>query len=141
MMQESMFRDFAALNTKPSVLLLDRGVMDQKVFTSSDKIWQSALTRSNVTEKELLDRYDLVMHLGTCAKVGDYEWGPDSNNPGRYHSPEEAARLDKTCEEVYQNHKQLRLVPHCGKFEDKVEQVMKYLEDALAVDGLSGKRQ
>merc|ERR1719162_760585 len=105
MMQESMFRDFAALNTKPSVLLLDRGVMDQKVFTSSDKIWQSALNRSNVTEKELLDRYDLVMHLGTCAKVGDYEWGPDSNNPGRYHSPEEAAKMDKTCEAAYHEHK------------------------------------
>jgi len=33
------------------------------------------------------------------------------------------------------------MVPHCGKFEDKVEQVLKYLEDALDVDGLAGKRQ
>jgi len=39
MMQESMFKDFAALNSKPSVLLFDRAVMDQKVFTSSEKIW------------------------------------------------------------------------------------------------------
>jgi len=61
-----------------------------------------------------------VMHLSTCAKVGEYEWGPGSNNPGRYHTPEEAATLDKTCEDVYNGHKQLRMVPHCPKFEDKL---------------------
>eukprot|EP00933_Yihiella_yeosuensis_P043132 TRINITY_DN37876_c0_g1_i2.p1 TRINITY_DN37876_c0_g1~~TRINITY_DN37876_c0_g1_i2.p1 ORF type:complete len:487 (+),score=72.78 TRINITY_DN37876_c0_g1_i2:108-1463(+) len=139
-MQEDLFKDYAALNSKPSVLLLDRGCLDQKVFVSSEDVWTSALTSCAVTEKELLDRYDMVMHLATCAKVGEYEWGPGSNNPGRYHTPEEAAKLDKTCEEAYRNHKQLRMVPHCPKFEDKVEQVMGYLEDALGVDGLQGKR-
>merc|ERR1712232_99576 len=37
--------------------------------------------------------------------------------------------------------KQLRMVPHFKQFQDKVDQVMKYLEDALGVDGLAGKRQ
>lgn len=139
--QENMFHDFASLNSKPAVLLLDRAVMDQKVFVSSDKIWESALKDSSVTEEQLLARYDLVMHLGTCAKGGDYQWGPGSNNPGRYHNPEEAAKLDDTCAQVYDKHKQFRMVPHCGKFEDKVEHVMKYLEEALGQDGLAGKRQ
>jgi len=141
MMQEDMFRDFASLNTKTSVLLLDRATLDQKVFTSDEKIWQAALRRSSVNEQQLLERYDMVMHLGTCAKVGEYEWGPGSNNPGRYHSPDEAARVDKILEGVYKGHKQLRMVPHCKLFEDKVEMVMEYLQDALHVDGLAGKRQ
>jgi len=139
-MQEDMFQEFASLNTKPSVLLLDRAALDQKAHTSED-IWQAALRKNNVTERQLLDRYDLVVHLGTCAKVGDYEWGPGSNNPGRYHSPEEAAKLDSVCEGAYHGHRQFRMVPHFPKFHDKVEQVMKYLEDALGVDGLAGKRQ
>lgn len=141
MMQEDMFKEYGALNSKPCVLICDRAVLDQKVFCSSNEVWESALRKNNVTERQLLDRYDMVMHLATCAKVGDYEWGPGSNNPGRYHSPEEAAKLDKTCEEVYHGHRQLRVVPHADKFQDKVEQVMKYLEDALAVDGLAGKRK
>jgi len=141
MLQEDMFRDFASLNTKTSVLLLDRATLDQKVFTSEEKIWRAALGRSNVTEQQLLERYDMVVHLGTCAKVGEYEWGPGSNNPGRYHSPDEAARVDKVLEGVYKGHKQLRMVPHCKLFEDKVEIVMEYLQDALHVDGLAGKRQ
>jgi hypothetical protein len=136
-----MFREFAALNDKPSVLLLDRAVMDQKVFASSLDIWESVLRENSTTEEEILKSYDAVVHLGTCAQVGNYEWGPGSNNPGRYHSPEEAATLDATCERVYQNHKQFRKVPHCSSFEEKVEQVMKYLEDALGVDGLAGRRQ
>merc|ERR1719223_593239 len=88
-----------------------------------------------------MDRYDLVVHLSTCAKVGEYQWGPGSNNPGRYHSPEEAAKLDQVSENAYRDHKQFRLVPHFPKFQDKVNQVMKYLEDALGVDGLAGKRE
>eukprot|EP00929_Paragymnodinium_shiwhaense_P112479 TRINITY_DN80737_c0_g1_i1.p1 TRINITY_DN80737_c0_g1~~TRINITY_DN80737_c0_g1_i1.p1 ORF type:complete len:444 (+),score=104.13 TRINITY_DN80737_c0_g1_i1:71-1402(+) len=140
-MQENMFHEYAALNRKQAVLLMDRGVMDQKVFCSSDKIWSSALSKNNVTEEQLLSRYDMVMHLGTCAKKGEYEWGPGSNNPGRYHSPDEAAKTDDRCKEVYEKHRQLRIVPHSQSFEDKVEQVMKYLEDALGVDGLAGKRQ
>jgi len=140
MMQEDMFKEYGALNSKPCVLIYDRAVIDQKVFTSPE-IWEAALRKNNVTERQLLDRYDMVVHLATCAKVGDYEWGPGSNNPGRYHSPEEAAKLDKTCEDVYREHRQLRMVPHCDSFQDKVEGVMKYLEDALGVDGLAGKRK
>jgi len=136
-----MFCEYAALNSKPSVLLLDRAVVDQKVFSSSEDVWESALSKNNVTMRQLLDRYDMVMHLGTCALRGEYEWGPGSNNPGRYHNPEEAAKLDKVCEEVYRDHKQLRMVPHAKTFQDKVDQVMRYLEDALGVDGLAGQRQ
>jgi len=140
-MQEDMFRSFASLNDKNAVILVDRGVMDQKVFASSEKMFESALARNKLTEEQVLSRYDLVIHLGTTALVGEYQWGPGSNNPGRYHSPEEAAKCGKDCEQVYSRHKQLRLVPHFKKFEDKVETTMKYLEDALGVDGLSGKRQ
>merc|ERR1711865_120213 len=104
------------------------------------EIWQKALQKNNIEERQLLDRYDLVIHLGTCAKGGDYEWGPGSNNPGRYHSPEEAVKLDGICEGAYRGHKQFRAVPHGPSFQDKVEQVMKYLEDALGVDGLAGRR-
>lgn len=139
-MQEDMFAEFAALNSKPSVLLLDRAALDQKAHTS-EEVWQGALRKNSFTERQLLDRYDLVVHLGTCAKVGEYEWGPESNNPGRYHNEEEASKLDGVTEAAYQGHKQFRLVPHFEKFQDKVEQVMKYLEDALGVDGLAGKRR
>lgn len=141
MVQEDLFQDYAELNSKTTVLLLDRGCLDQKVFVSSDAIWQSAMKRNNVDEQQLLARYDMVMHLATCALIGNYEWGPGSNNPGRYHSPDEAARLDGIFNDVYRNHKQFRSVPHCDKFAQKVDLVMKYLEDALGVDGLVGARE
>jgi len=97
--------------------------------------------KNNITERQILDRYDMVMHLGTCAKVGEYQWGPGSNNPGRFHDPDEAVDLAKKIEEAYKGSKQLRMVPHFDRFQDKVDQVMKYLEDALGVDGLAGKRE
>merc|ERR1719277_2943805 len=50
MMQEDLFRDYAELNSKTTVLLLDRGCLDQKVFVSSDDIFQSAMDRNGVDE-------------------------------------------------------------------------------------------
>ena len=57
MMQEDMFRDYASLNSKTSVLLLDRGTLDQKVFTSSEDIWKASMKHNATSEEELQNRY------------------------------------------------------------------------------------
>eukprot|EP00929_Paragymnodinium_shiwhaense_P089987 TRINITY_DN5021_c0_g1_i1.p1 TRINITY_DN5021_c0_g1~~TRINITY_DN5021_c0_g1_i1.p1 ORF type:complete len:493 (+),score=123.44 TRINITY_DN5021_c0_g1_i1:67-1545(+) len=143
--QERAFREFAALNSKPAVLLLDRSTLDSKVFLS-DEQFEKVLdhhTKPKLAEDELLKRYDLVIHMVTCAQgnEGKYEWGPGSNNPGRYHSPEQARDQDRRCLEVYKPHPQLRVVPSLHNFEDKVDAALKYLDDALHIDGLAGKRK
>jgi hypothetical protein len=142
--QERGFHQFAALNPKPAVLLLDRSVMDCKVFISDDQ-WEKVLnhhTKPKLLEEDLLKRYDLVLHMVTCAEgnEGKYEWGPESNNPGRYHTPEQAREQDQRCLEVYRPHPQLRVVPSLTNFEDKVDAALTFLNDALHIDGLVGKR-
>jgi len=145
--QERAFHEFARLNQKPAVLLLDRSVMDCKVFVE-DAQWEKVLnhpTKPQLLEDELLRRYDLVIHMVTVADAPDggeskYEWGPNSNNPGRYHSPAQAREQDARCLQVYKPHPQLRVVPSFDKFDEKVDAVLTFLNDALAIDGLAGKR-
>merc|ERR1719231_2190331 len=123
MAQEDAFKAFAKLHpTKQSILLLDCCTLNSKVYLT-DEQWKQVLTlpgHEQLTEQQLFARYDLVIHLVSCAFEGLYEWGPGSNNPGRYHSPEQAKDTDQRCLEVFRAHPQLRVVPHCSKFEDKI---------------------
>lgn len=142
--QEEAFRDFAALHpTKPAVLLLDCCTINSKVYTS-DEQWEHVLDmpgKPKLTEEQLLNRYDLVIHMVTCALEGHYEWGPGSNNPGRYHNPDQAHEQDQRCLQVFGAHPQLRVVPHFPKFDDKIGKVVEFVNDALHVEGLAGRRK
>merc|ERR1719355_310970 len=79
--QEEAFRSFAKLHpSKPAVLLLDCCTLNSKVYVS-DEQWQQVLNypgKPVFTEEQLVNRYDLVIHMVTCALEGHYEWGPGS---------------------------------------------------------------
>jgi len=141
--QEESFKAFAKLHpTKQSILLLDCCTLNSKVYLS-DEQWKQVLAlpgHSQLTEQQLFTRYDLVIHMVSCAFEGLYEWGPGSNNPGRYHSPEEAKECDKRSLDVFANHPQVRVVPHFPDFDSKMQQVLQFLNDAFHIDGLTGRR-
>jgi hypothetical protein len=142
--QEDAFKAFGELHpTKRSVLLLDCCTLNSKVYLT-DEQWSQVLTlpgKPVFTEQMLFARYDLVLHLVSCAFEGHYDWGPGSSNPGRYHSPEEAKEHDKRSLNVFANHPQVRVVPHFTDFDGKMEKVLHFLNDALHIDGLCGKRR
>mmetsp|Transcript_93349 Transcript_93349/g.165996 ORF Transcript_93349/g.165996 Transcript_93349/m.165996 type:complete len:444 (-) Transcript_93349:14-1345(-) len=142
--QEEAFKAFAALHpSKKAVILLDCCTINSKVYVS-DEQWAKVLKLPGhvpYTEEVLFGRYDLVVHMVTCALEGHYEWGPGSNNPGRYHTPEQAKEQDIRCLEVFRNHPQLRVVPHCAEFKDKIEKVAEFVNDALQIEGLTGSRR
>lgn len=142
--QEEAFKAFASLHpTKRAVLLLDCCTLNSKVYVD-DEQWKQVLAfpdRPPTSEEALMGRYDLVVHMMTCALEGHYEWGPGSNNPGRYHTPEQAKEQDDRCLQVFSTHPQLRVVPHCSRFDDKIEKVVEFVNDALHIEGLAGKRR
>lgn len=142
--QETAFHDIAKLHpTKRPVLILDACSLSPKLYLS-DEQWQQALNLPGMpalTEEDLIARYDLVIQMTTCAHGGHYEWGPGSNNPGRYHNREQAKEHDQRSLEVFSAHPQLRVVPHFADFEDKIERVVQFVNDALHVEGLAGKRR
>eukprot|EP00928_Gymnodinium_smaydae_P095947 TRINITY_DN8356_c0_g1_i1.p1 TRINITY_DN8356_c0_g1~~TRINITY_DN8356_c0_g1_i1.p1 ORF type:complete len:502 (-),score=124.41 TRINITY_DN8356_c0_g1_i1:96-1556(-) len=144
--QEEAFKAFAALHPrKRAVLLLDCCSMNSKVYLSEEQFQQLMNLEGfpPLQEADLMARYDLVIHMKTVAysKNGGYEWGPGSNNPGRYHTPEQAKEFDERCLAVFSAHPQLRVVPHCGSFTDKIDKVLDFVNDGLHVDGLAGKRR
>ena len=70
MAQEKAFKELAKLNDrKRSIMLLDRSIVDTRVFVS-DKQWEQVKSmpgKPPLVEEEMLARYDLVIHMTTCA--------------------------------------------------------------------------
>jgi hypothetical protein len=100
--QEDIFKRVSALRPDHTVMLLDRACIDGKMFCSAEE-WSQVLDLCKETEESLLARYDLCVHLTTCAdgRPEFYQFGPGSNNPSRFHTPDQAAAVDRACRDTY----------------------------------------
>lgn len=135
--QEAHLRRLAALRSEPTILLLDRGAVDGKAFTTEPQ-WAEVLAASGTTEAELLQAYDLVVHLVTPAAEPGYEHlyahGPGSTNPARFHDGPAAAAADERGRAAYACHPAFRLVRNRATWAAKLAAVTD------AVDGFLRRR-
>jgi len=139
---EKAYSGIAQLGNKQAVMLFDRGVLDGRLFCTEEE-WAQVLEGVGKTEEELLGRYDMVVHVTSVAQglPSQYDFGPGSSNPARYHTAEEAKEADALTTKIYEKHPQVRHVPNFADFSNKIACVLGIIEDALHVDGLAGKRQ
>merc|ERR1712137_480832 len=98
---EEAFCEFANLHPKKrAVVILDSCCLSSKIYLP-DLAWSGLLGEHRFfSEKHLRDRYDLVIHMTTAAKCGEYKWGHGSNNSGRFHTREQAVNFDQRCIEI-----------------------------------------
>jgi hypothetical protein len=129
---ENALRGMARTESKPVVILCDRGLMDIRAYVTKD-IWDTLLQRVGFSEEELLKRYDVVCHLVTTAFDAE-EFYTTSNNQARRETPEEARSLDATTFNCWTSHPALHRIGNEGKtFQQKLEHatevVIKHLEN------------
>lgn len=96
---ESSFTAVAASTGRPSVIVLDRGLMDPAAYLPQDQ-WTNILKKNNFSEDDFMSRYDLVLHLVTAADGAEshyvYNDGTSKgNNSARLETPAQARELDK----------------------------------------------
>lgn len=136
--QEEAYRRIAKLRKKPYVLIHDRGSLDGRLFCTPEE-WAKVLEGTGHAEAELLKRYDLVIHMTTCASGATarfYDYGPGSSNPSRYHNAEQAIAADVCAQSIYAAHPQVRVVPNFHCFQDKIETVVRYVTEAVHCEGV-----
>lgn len=130
---ENALRGMARTETKPVVVLCDRGLMDIRAYVTKD-IWETLLQRVGFTEEDLLKRYDVVCHLVTTALDAE-EFYTTSNNQARRETPEEARNLDAATFNCWIAHTALHRIGNEGRtFQQKLEYAT-----SLVVDHLENK--
>jgi len=102
--QEDSFNNIAASSGKKSVVFYDRGAMDVPAYLPGGRQgaqWRSVLESNSMCNEELIDRYDMVLHLVTAADGAEKFYTTD-NNTARIETPEQARALDRKMEGCWQ---------------------------------------
>lgn len=128
---EDQFTRVAQSTGRPTIVVLDRGILDPKAYMGPDT-WQAVLEYSGWSDEQLLERYDMVLHLVTAAD-GAEEFYTTANNAARTESPEQARALDKKMIGVWGEHARHTVVPNRGSFATKLEETVAAVEQ-LTVD-------
>lgn len=134
--KENLFEETAnQYMDKDIVILYDRGVMDNKAYITDDE-FSSLLKKYNLKEFDLINRYDLVIHLETGAKKNFYN---TENNKARYDSIEEAIKLDDRTYYVWSKHKNLYKINCNDIFEEKQKEIINVIDINMEVKKLIKK--
>lgn len=113
----------------PTIIVCDRGLLDDKAYVS-DESFKKLLKEFNLTQFELLNRYDLVIHLTTAAD-GKEEYYTTENNGARTETPEEARIKDRKTLESWLGHDNLKIMGNNTDFDTKISNVLKEIYQML----------
>lgn len=132
-LQKEMLYEEAArsLDSEKIVIIYDRGILDNKAYIKDDE-FTSLLENLNLSEIELMDNYDLVLHLVTAAD-GKEECYTLANNQARSESASDAKKLDSKTLNAWNGHPNLRIIGNETHFEEKINRVMNEVHNLLGV--------
>ena len=120
--KEKMAWEAAQLVPEEKVLIIcDRGVMDDRAYVSQKEFTQ-VISRFNLTEKELLESYDAVIHLVSSSKGAEFAYNYD--NAARYETLEQAREKEDATLLCWRNHKHRVLIGNSYNFENKIRKAM-----------------
>lgn len=105
-------------NLEKSIILCDRGVMDDKAYVS-EEVFQYLAMYFNQSELDFMNRYDMVLHLKTAAD-GKEEFYTLDNNSARTETAEEARVLDRKTLAGWLGHRHLKVIGNESTFDEKI---------------------
>ena len=126
---EDTAEEFAKKSANKVIILCDRGLMDDKAYVT-DEEFKELLEYLNTTQFELMDRYDLVIHLVTAAD-GKEEYYTTENNGARTETPEEAREKDKKTLQAWLGHDNLKIIGNEVDFNTKIARSVREIYEML----------
>ena len=120
--QEESFNRIAASTNKKCVVFYDRGVMDIPAYLPGGREgdqWKSILAANGWSERQMLDRYDLVIHLVTAAHGAEKFYTTD-NNAARTETAEQARALDDKMAKCWEG-SHFKLIDNSSDFKTKLQ--------------------
>ena len=117
------------------VIIYDRGILDNKAYINDEEFKEvlnyiSYNKNKKIYEEDLLDRYDMVIHLVTAAD-GKSEAYTLDNNSTRTEGIEEAIKLDKKTMNAWIRHPNLKIIDNEESFNTKIDNVMQKIYELL----------
>ena len=127
--KEKFYENISNDNEAKTILLLDRGVLDNKIYMQPGE-FEAICKELNTSEIELRDNYSAVFHLVTAAK-GAEEFYTTANNTARRETIEEAAYMDDRGIEAWTGHPHFRVIDNSTDFDNKIKRLLREINAFL----------
>lgn len=120
--KEKLAMEAAQIVPEDKILIIcDRGVMDDRAYVSQ-KEFNQVIARFDLTEKEILESYDAVIHLVSSSKGAEFAYNYD--NAARYETLEQAREKEDATLLCWRNHKHRVVIGNSYNFENKIRKAM-----------------
>ena len=127
--KERMARKAAELVPEDKVLIIcDRGLLDNKAYVSQ-KEYDAILSRFDLTEQQVLDSYDAVIHLVSSANGAEYAYS--YNNAARYETLEQAREKEEQALQCWAKHPHRVVIGNSVNFDNKIRKAMNEIYKVL----------
>ena len=114
------------------ILLSDRGIIDNKAYLG-EELFNKLLLQNNLKEEDVLDQYDMVIHLVTVATNNENKYNNSTNSARFEDDIEEVIDLDKKTNEAWSKHKNLKRVEATDIIDEKIDKVIKLIHEYLNI--------
>lgn len=128
---EDYFSAMAETIDGPVLIVCDRGTLDISSYLPQE-MWEKITDLCGVSNQQLLDRYDAVLHLVSAAD-GAEQFYNTTTNEVRTEGLERARMLDRKIVQAWTGHGHLRVINNHDNFDTKLNRV---LQEITAVLGL-----
>ncbi len=128
---EDKFYKMASQIKQPVLIICDRGALDISAYMTKE-MWGKITGLVGVNNRQLLERYDAVLHLVSAAD-GAEQFYTTATNSTRTEGIELARQLDKKVIEAWAEHPQLRVINNHEDFDNKLNRVLKEISSVLGV--------
>ena len=129
--KEKRFKDFIKFYPDDTkiVILYDRGAVDVYAYLGKEN-YDRMLKENNLKHEDLINEYDLVIHMITVAADMENRYS-NSNNKTRFEDSEGAINVDNNIKEGWKDHPNLKEVPVCEYLDDKIQMAINYVDELL----------
>lgn len=117
-------------NKDNSIILCDRGLFDNLVYLSDKSNFDCFVSDSNSNYLDLLDSYNLVIHLESSTLNDDLEYENDTNLE-RYEPRDIARGLDYETKNAYLGHRNIKIIKPYTDFSLKKKEVIDTINDQI----------
>ena len=105
------------------LIIYDRALLDDKAYISDEDFARVLARIDGRTEDQVLEGYDAVLHLVTCAKGAEFAY--DLGNEARTETLEHAREMDNRTLRAWSRHPNLRIIDNSVDFQEKMNRAIR----------------
>ena len=123
--QENALLELASdIDSEKVAIIYDRGILDNRAYIPHSE-FQGLIDEKNITVEQILNRYDIILHLVSTALDKPEEYS--KNNQARLESLEEAIQVELATQNAWPESNNKFIFYNDCDFEEKLRRVMKTL--------------